>query len=125
MTSAVALSPAEIHARLKDESPKWCLADGCLQRVYATGGWRPSLMIANAIGHLAEVAWHHPDLIVTYPSVTVKLVTHDVGGISDLDFALAAKIEALVAWVPEPPLPGLPAGARFAYLKGDEPQSEG
>ncbi len=125
MTSAVALSPAEIDARLKDELPAWRLADGCLQRVYATGGWRPSLMIANAIGHLAEVAWHHPDLIVTYPSVTVKLVTHDVGGISDLDFALAAKIEALVAWVPEAPLPGLPAGARFDYLKDDEPQSGG
>jgi len=120
MKKPVPLSAETIAARLKAELPEWTLVDGHIQRVYATGGWRASLMIANAIGHLAELAWHHPDLIVTYPSVTVKLITHDAGGISALDFALAAKIEALVTWSPKidaPPLPGLPSGPAHTYLK--------
>ncbi len=120
MPKLVPLSAEAIAARLKLELPSWTLQDGHIQRVYETGGWRASLMIANAIGHLAELAWHHPDLIVTYPSVTVKLVTHDAGGISDLDFALAGKIEELVTWSPKldaPPLPGLPSGQAHVYLK--------
>jgi 4a-hydroxytetrahydrobiopterin dehydratase len=75
------------------------------------------MMIAGAIAHLAELAWHHPDLIVTYPRVTVRLTTHDAGGISDYDFALARRIEALVGWRPtDDGLPGLPAGPAHRYL---------
>ena len=33
-------------------------------------------MVVNAIGHLAELAWHHPDLVVSYAFVEVKLMTH-------------------------------------------------
>ena len=117
MAAVFSLPLDTISDRLASDLPNWRLVNGKLQRIYATGGWRASLMIANAIGHLAELAWHHPDLIVTYPSVTVQLVTHDAGGITDLDFALAAKIEALVTWKPDAPLPGLPGGAGMAYLK--------
>ena len=46
-------------------------------------------MLVNAIGYLAEAAWHHPDLAVTWGKVWVKLKTHSAGGITDKDFALA------------------------------------
>ena len=50
-------------------------------------------MVTNAIGHLAEAAWHHPDILATFPRVEVRLKNHDAGGITDKDFELAKKIE--------------------------------
>lgn len=116
-------SDDEIRARLAEALPKWRLEDGHICRRYATSGWRSSLMVANAIGHLAEVAWHHPDLLVTFPAVEVRLQNHDAGGITDKDFELARRIEELVLWQPgaeEGPLEGIPAGStRFAYITED------
>ncbi len=61
-------------------------------------------MLVNAIGYVAEAAYHHPDLTVTWAKVWVKLQTHSAGGITDKDFELARKIEDIVLW--------RPAGAR-------------
>jgi 4a-hydroxytetrahydrobiopterin dehydratase len=68
------------------------------------------LCLVNAIGFIAEAAWHHPDLAVTYAKVWVKLKTHSAGGITDKDFALARRIEDLALWRPLPggPLEGNP-----------------
>lgn len=89
-----------IAARLAAELPRWRVEDTAggpvLARSYRTSGWKATMMVANAIAHLAESAWHHPDLALSYPSVTVRLTTHDAGGITDKDFALAARIEALL-----------------------------
>ena len=48
---------------------------------------------------LAEVGWHHPELILTYPWLMVCLQTHDAGGVTDKDFELAWRIEELATWV--------------------------
>lgn len=80
--------------------PGWTHADGVLQRIYKTAGWRATLMVVTTVGHLCEAAWHHPDLVVTYDAVTVKLSTHSAKGITDKDFEMAAQIEAVVAWRP-------------------------
>jgi 4a-hydroxytetrahydrobiopterin dehydratase len=116
----------EAAARLKAELPLWCLEDGWLCRRYNTGGWKASLMVTNAIGHLAEAAFHHPDLTVSYPSVGVKLQNHEAGGITGKDFALAARIEEFIQWQPgneEGPLAGTPDDPRFQYIKYDSPGS--
>ncbi|CAK0739384.1 4a-hydroxytetrahydrobiopterin dehydratase [Gammaproteobacteria bacterium] len=113
------LSEIEIRTQLAG-LPHWRWVDNHLERRYTTGGWKGSLMVANAIGHLAEAAWHHPDLLVTYPAVTVSLSTHDAGGITAKDFALALRIEALIQWRPEEgPLEGTPDGPRFQYVHHD------
>ena len=67
-------------------------------------------MLVNAIGYLAEAAWHHPDLSVTWGKVWVKLKTHSAGGITDKDFELAKKIEEVALWRPAEggPLEGTP-----------------
>ena len=57
-------------------------------------------MVVNAVGHLAEAAWHHPDLAVSYAFVIVKLCTHSSKGVTERDFALARKIEEVVQWQP-------------------------
>ncbi len=112
----------EVTARLASDLPHWRLEDGCLRRTYKTGGWKASLLATNAIGHLAEAAWHHPDLQVSYGSVTVSLITHSAGGITDKDFVLARKIEEVVDWRPGQeggPLEGTPDDDRYRYLKYD------
>ncbi len=91
----------EARARAARELPGWRVEDGYLTRVYTTRNWRLSLMVANAIGFLAEAAWHHPDLLVTYPRVVVRLRTHEANAITEKDFALAHRIEDTMTWHPE------------------------
>ncbi|WP_428851417.1 4a-hydroxytetrahydrobiopterin dehydratase [Imbroritus primus] len=118
------LADDEIQRRLAAELPHWYLEDGWLRRKYRTEGWKGTLMVVNTIGHLAEAAWHHPDLTVSYAFVIVKLTTHSSKGITERDFALAQKIEEVVQWQP-----GLAGGAlegtpnddqRFRYIKYDK-----
>ena len=87
---------AQIAERLSD-LPGWYYEDGWIRRVYKTDGWPTTLMLVNAIGYCAEAAYHHPDLAVTWGRVVVKLSTHSAGGITDKDFALARRIEEVVA----------------------------
>ncbi len=116
-------SPEDVAARLADELPKWWLEDGWIRRKYKTSGWKATLMVVNTVGHLAEAAWHHPDLTVSYAFVTVKLMNHAAKGITEKDFALARKIEEVLTWQPglEPgsALEGTPDDPRFKYLKYD------
>jgi 4a-hydroxytetrahydrobiopterin dehydratase len=90
---------AQIAERLK-ALPGWYYEDKWIRRVYKTDGWPTTLMLVNAIGYLAEAAYHHPDLAVTWGRLTVKLATHSAGGITDKDFALARRIEDVVLWRP-------------------------
>lgn len=97
-------------ARELESLPEWEVEEGWLRRVYRTGGWPQTMMLVQAIGLLAEAAWHHPDLRVGYAQVVVLLQTHRVGGITAMDVALAREIEARVLWKPAPdsPLDGYP-----------------
>ncbi|MFS8038075.1 4a-hydroxytetrahydrobiopterin dehydratase [Xanthobacter sp. AM11] len=115
---------AEIEARLKAELPHWRLEDGWIRRTYKTNSWKGTLMVINTVGHLAEAAWHHPDLTASYAWVEVRLQSHDAKGITVRDFALAKKIEEVVQWQPgleaDGPLEGTPQhDLRFAYVKYD------
>src|SRR5690554_7989665 len=93
-------SQEEIEERLKRELPHWYYENGWIRRKFKTHGWKSTLMVVNTVGHLAEAAWHHPDLTVSYAFVIVKLATHSAKGITDKDFALAKKIEEVVQWRP-------------------------
>jgi len=114
-------SPEEIDARLKAELPAWYVEDGWIRRKYKTSGWKATLMVVNTVGHLAEAAWHHPDLSVSYAFVIVKLMNHSAKGITDKDFELAAKIEQVLMWRPGEgsALQGTPDDPRFKYIKYD------
>ena len=114
---------SEIVEKLAAELPNWHFEDGWLRRKYKTSGWKATLMVVNTVGHLAEAAWHHPDLTVSYAFVIVKLVTHSAKGVTDKDFALAKKIEEVIQWQPAREggaLEGTPNDdPRFKYLKYD------
>ncbi|MDD5035569.1 MAG: 4a-hydroxytetrahydrobiopterin dehydratase [Methylococcaceae bacterium] len=113
----------EIAERLRQELPHWYYEEGWIKRKFRTSGWKATLMVVNTVGHLAEAAWHHPDLTVSYAFVIVKLTTHSAKGITDKDFILARKIEAVVHWdarsESEGLLEGTPDDPRFKYIKYD------
>jgi 4a-hydroxytetrahydrobiopterin dehydratase len=116
-------SDTEITEKLQQELPQWILENGWIRRKYKTSGWKATLMVVNTVGHLAEAAWHHPDLTVSYAFVIVKLCTHDAKGITDKDFELAKKIEEVIGWQPAlegGALEGTPnEDQRFKYIKYD------
>lgn len=112
----------EVKARLEKELPKWYLENGWIRRKYKTSGWKGTLMVINTVGHLAEAAFHHPDLTASYAFVIVKLTNHAAKGITDKDFELARKIEEVVMWQPGTEggaLVGTPDDPRFKYIKYD------
>lgn len=117
-------TPEEIDIRLKAELPHWYFEDGWIRRKYRTAGWKSTLMVVNTVGHLAEAAFHHPDLTVSYAFVIVKLTNHAAKGVTDKDFALAHKIEDVIGWQPgkdpDSPLEGTPDDPRFKYLKYED-----
>ena len=126
MTSAhpPVIDEATVARRLAEELPHWTLQGGWMRRHIRTGGWKGSLMVVNAVGHLAEAAWHHPDLAVSYAFVDVKLRTHSARGITERDFELARKIEQVLMWQPAQEagseLEGTPQDdPRLRYIKYD------
>src|SRR5262245_36674590 len=93
-------SDPEIEDRLQRDLPKWRYENGWIRRKYKTHSWKGTLMLINTVGHLAEAAWHHPDITASYAWVEVRLMNHAAKGITDKDFELAMKIEDVVQWQP-------------------------
>lgn len=116
-------SEDEIKQRLEEQLPQWYFENGWIRRKYKTSGWKGTLMVVNTVGHLAEAAFHHPDLTVSYAFVIVKLMTHSAKGVTAKDFELAQKIEDVVMWQPGSvegsALEGTPDDPRFKYIKYD------
>ena len=84
-----------VEARVRSELPGWSFAEGHLTRTFKTGNWVNSQLLFNAIGYLAEKADHHPDITASYGRLAVRIMTHSAGGVTDKDFELALKINAL------------------------------
>jgi 4a-hydroxytetrahydrobiopterin dehydratase len=77
--------------------PDWRMIQNALYATFKTGKFTAGLALVQQIADAAEAANHHPDLTLTYPRVRVKLNSHDVGGVTDRDLALARTISGLAA----------------------------
>lgn len=88
------LSSTEIDSRLSSLDG-WQLERGEIVRTFTLHNFCGSLDFVNRVGELAEAAGHHPDIDIRYNKVHLALVTHDAGGLTEKDFALAAKINGL------------------------------
>jgi len=73
--------------------PDWSFENEQLTKTYKFDSYYEGLVFANVIGYLAQCMNHHPDMLIGYQTVKVTLSTHDSGGVTDLDVALAGKIE--------------------------------
>ncbi len=84
----------EIKSRL-EKLPNWTLENGQITRTIELTTFPAAILFVAAVGHLAEAANHHPDILITWRKVKFTMVTHDAGGLTDSDFELAAKIDGL------------------------------
>lgn len=81
---------------------------------FRTGTFAKGLALVNAIGDLAEAADHHPDIDLRYPSVTVRLISHDIGHLSRRDLELAQRISARARELEVPADPSAVQYVQFA-----------
>ena len=88
------LSEAEIAKRLA-EVPEWKRAGDAIRRTWTFDAYPDAVAFIVRVAFLAEAANHHPDLTNSWTTVTLSLTTHDAGGLTDRDFKLAKRIDAL------------------------------
>ena len=91
--------PASAAQVLLQDLPGWALIEGKLIRKLITcKNFLDAASLIQRIAPLAEAEDHHPDLHLTgYKRLTIELSTHAIGGLSENDFILAAKIDQLLA----------------------------
>jgi 4a-hydroxytetrahydrobiopterin dehydratase len=88
------LSEDEIAPRLA-EVPTWSRKGNAITRSWEFEDFPQALAFINRVGELAEADNHHPDIYNSWNKVTLSLTTHDRGGLTEKDFDLAKKIDAL------------------------------
>lgn len=91
-----ALGDDEQQRRLADLDG-WTIEDGGLSQTFTFADFASAFGFMASAAIVAEKMNHHPEWSNVYNRVTVRLTTHDVGGISELDFELAARMSALAA----------------------------
>lgn len=87
------LSAEEIKTRLA-ALPEWSLEGNAIVRKLVFRDFREAVAFLVRIAFDAEEADHHPDVTISYKRMTLSLSTHSEGGLTEKDFALAAKIDA-------------------------------
>jgi len=75
--------------------PDWQRKRSVLTRVFRFKDFPAAIKFVNKVAVLAERAWHHPDIDIRWNKVTLALTTHDEGGLTEKDFALAKKFDRL------------------------------
>ena len=93
MPSRRRLTEDEIAARLA-ALPGWRREGERLQRVYELATFPDAIAFVNRVAEAAEALDHHPDITVEYKQVTLRVTTHDAGGLTASDFELATRIDA-------------------------------
>lgn len=88
------LSTEAIEKRLP-QLPEWKLADGKLHREYQFPDFGRAISFFTTSAPAIEKMDHHPEWSNVYNRVTVDLISHDAGGITDLDFRLAGVLEEI------------------------------
>lgn len=88
------LSDSEVERRLA-ELPGWERREDAIAKEFDRGDFVGSVRFVDSLVEPAEAMNHHPDLEISWATVTVSLSTHSEGGLTENDFELAQKIDAL------------------------------
>jgi len=76
--------------------PEWDLEKKHIERVFEFDDFTQAMDFVNSVAEIAEEDDHHPNIDIRYNKVRIELSTHSEGGLTDLDFEVAEKIETLV-----------------------------
>lgn len=93
-------TPPLAHERVEEllrETPEWG-ADAEfkeIKRVFKFKDFKEAMVFVNRVADVAEAEGHHPDITINWNKVSLSLSTHSIGGLSENDFILAAKINQL------------------------------
>ena len=79
-----------------ERSSDWIDSQDALERTIEFPSFRDAISFVNRVADLAEEANHHPDIAVSYKTVTLRWTTHSAGGITERDQELAARTDELV-----------------------------
>lgn len=89
------LTPEEAATALAEGGIDWEVREGSLHKTVKGRDFAAALDYVNRVGALAEERNHHPDIAISWNTVTLTLVTHSKGGITGADVDLAGQIDAL------------------------------
>ncbi len=89
------LSPEESAEKLLGLKDGWDLRANRLSRRFSFAGFEAAREFVNKTADIAQAESHHPDITWSYNRVLLELSTHDAGGVTDKDFALAKKIDGI------------------------------
>lgn len=89
------LSDDELQAAVA-RLPGWAVADGALVKRFTFPTFPEGVYFVDRVADAAEEAGHHPDIDIRYNAITMRLSTHDEGGVTEKDIALAEQIDAQV-----------------------------
>jgi 4a-hydroxytetrahydrobiopterin dehydratase len=78
-------------------SPLWGRTGDVIARTFEFADFVVAMKFVNAVAEIAEATQHHPDIDIRWNKVTLALTTHDAGGLTEKDFALARQCDALAA----------------------------
>lgn len=85
-----------LEALIGELGGDWRVVEGHhLEKEYRFANFREALAFTNAVGALAEEQDHHPDIHLAWGRVRLEIWTHRIGGLTESDFVLAAKADAL------------------------------
>jgi 4a-hydroxytetrahydrobiopterin dehydratase len=93
-TTMTCLTTNEIAQRLHT-LPGWIVYENQLSRTFEFKQFPAGINFVDGVAELAEAAMHHPDIDIRYTKITIRLSTHDAGGITAKDFSLATEIATL------------------------------
>ena len=93
MTEARRLTDGEIEAGLSVLNG-WELREGRLRTQFPFRTFLRAVAFVNSVAYLAESAGHHPDITINYNKVTLRIITHSAGALTDRDLALALEIDS-------------------------------
>jgi 4a-hydroxytetrahydrobiopterin dehydratase len=91
MSMKSALTAVEID-NFRTANPEWNLKEGKLVREWTFRDFVAAIAFVNRVAAAAEAAGHHPDIDIRYNRVLLGLVSHDAGGITERDTAMASRL---------------------------------
>jgi 4a-hydroxytetrahydrobiopterin dehydratase len=88
------LESSELEAEV-DKLPGWEVHEGALEKSFKRGDFNGSMAFLNRIAEAADAADHHPDVSISWDTVTLRWVSHSAGGITAADVRMAGKSDEL------------------------------